>query len=53
MKKYYVKKIGLRVHVHFRNGSVIEFVVPSTMTMDDFIKITKVHGVIKSVEFPE
>jgi len=43
----------MKVRVHYRDGLAVDFAMPGSTSMDDFVRIAKVHGIIKSIEFPE
>jgi hypothetical protein len=43
----------MKVRVHYRDGLAVDFVVPENILMIDFVEIVKVHGKIRTFEFPE
>ena len=43
----------MKIRVRYHDGLAVDFVVPEDILMADFVEIAKVHGKIRTIEFPE
>ena len=43
----------MKVRVQYYGGHHVDFVVPEDILMVDFVEMAKVHGRIRTFEFPE
>ena len=43
----------MKIRVQYYGGHHVDFVVPEDILMVDFVEMAKVHGKIRTFEFPE